>query len=134
MSTREERQRRRFSEAIKRDYVKRLDAGKMGISELSRELEVSRSSIYKWLAKYSVSYRKQHRVVVEKKSQESKVKRLEQQLKELQAALGRKQMKIDYLEKLIEISEIEDGIDIRKKGKIKHLSGFENIDQNTRGQ
>jgi transposase-like protein len=67
MSTREERQRRRFSEAIKRDYVKRLDAGKMGISELSRELEVSRSSIYKWLVKYSVSYRKQHRVVVEKK-------------------------------------------------------------------
>jgi hypothetical protein len=43
-------------------------------------------------------------------------------------------MKIDYLEKLIEISEVEDGIDIRKKGKIKHLSGFENIDQNTRGQ
>lgn len=134
MSTLEERLRRRFSESIKREAVGRLDRGEQSLSGLSRELDVSTSAIYKWLAKYSVTYRKQHRVVVEKNSRDSKLRQLEDQVKELQAALGRKQLQIDYLEKLIEISEQEEGIEIRKKGEPKPWSGSESTDVSIRGQ
>lgn len=134
MSTVKERLRRRFSEGVKQEVVGRIDKGECSILSLSRELDVSATTIYKWLGKYSVTYRKQHRVVVEKKSHDNKVKQLEKQLLELQAALGRKQMKIDYLEKLIEITEEAEGLDIRKKGEGKPLSGSESTDQSTRGR
>ena len=134
MSTLEERLRRRFSESIKREAVGRLDRGEQSLSGLSRELDVSTSAIYKWLAKYSVTYRKQHRVVVEKNSRDHKVRRLEEQIKELQAALGRKQMHIDYLEKLLEMSELEAGVELRKKGVLKPWNGLEGTEASIRGQ
>lgn len=134
MSTREERQRRRFSEQIKKEVVKRIDRGEQSVSSARRELEVSFTTIYRWLSKYSVTYRKQERVIVEKKSYQSKVKQLESDLEALQAVLGRKQLHIDYLEKLITIAESEQGIDIRKKAEFQPSSGSVNTDQNTRGQ
>ena len=133
MSTREERQRRRFSEGVKRDSVVRIDKGEISRIGLSRELEVSTTTVYKWLEKYSVTYIKSHRIIVEKKSTGSKVKELERQLKELEAALGRKQLQIDYLEKLIEISEASEGIEIRKKGDMRRLNGSEGTEDRIRG-
>lgn len=134
MSTRKERQRRRFSEEIKKEVVKRIDRGEQSISSVRRELEVSFTTIYRWLGKYSVTYRKQERLIVEKKSYQSKVKQLESELEALQAALGRKQLQIDYLEKLIDLAEAEQKIDIRKKAKPQLLSGSDSLDQNIRGQ
>ena len=96
-------------------------------------MEVSTTAIYKWMAKYSLTYQRQHRIIVEKKSHQNKVKELERQLKELQAALGRKQMQVDYLEKLIDITESEQGLDIRKKGVQPPLSGSESTEGNTDG-
>ena len=97
-------------------------------------MEVSRTSIYKWLAKYSVTYRKQHRFIVEQKSYQSKVEQLEERLKELEAALGRKQMHIDFLEKLIDLAEEEEGLSIRKKGGPQRLNGSEPTEASIRGQ
>ena len=134
MSTVEERLRRRFSESIKQEAVGRIDRGEQSIASVSRELDVSTSAIYKWLAKYSVTYRKQHRMVVEKDSQENRIKRLETRIEELQAALGRKQLRVDYLEKLIEISEEEEGIDILKKAELRPWSGSESTDASIRGR
>lgn len=107
---------RRFSEDLRRDLVRSIDRGRMRVVDVSREYEVSTTSIYRWLEKYSRYYRRQTRMVMEKKSKGSKLKELERQLKELESALGRKQMRIDYLEKLIEISGEELGVDIEKKG------------------
>lgn len=134
MSTREERLRRRFSEEIKREMVKRIDRGEQTITSVGRELEVSLTAIYRWMSKYSVNYQKKHRVVVEKKSYEGRVKQLEAELNDLQAALGRKQMKIDYLEKLIEIAESEQGVAIRKKAERQPWNGSETRDQPIRGR
>jgi transposase len=107
---------RRFSEDLRRELVRMIDTGKMRVCDVSKEYEVSTTSIYRWLEKYSRYYKHQTRMVVEKKSKGSKLKELEGQLKELESALGRKQMHIDYLEKLIEISGEELGVDIEKKG------------------
>ncbi len=50
-----------------------------------------------------------------KDSQMQKIKDLEEKVKLFEQAVGQKQINIDYLEKLIEIAEIELNIDINKK-------------------
>lgn len=77
---------------------------------------VSRSAVYKWLRKYSVHWEKRTQLVVEKRSSRNKIKDLKARVAELERVLGRKQLRIDYLEKLIEISSRELGVDIEKKG------------------
>ena len=128
MSTSRERMLRRFSEEIKREQVSLIDSGKRSIAQVSRELEVSRRSIYCWLKKYSLTYQSQTRIIVEKKSYQNKVKELEARLKEVEAALGRKQIELEFLEKLVELSEQEHGIEIRKKGYTRPLSGSDKTD------
>lgn len=123
MSTERERRRRRFSEAVKRESVARIESGKIRINTLCDELDVSRATVYRWLSKYSLTYGTPYRIIVEKKSQTNKVKELEAKLKELEAALGRKQMQVDYLSKLIELTEVEEGIDILKKAERPRSNG-----------
>lgn len=60
-------------------------------------------------------------MVVEDKSESYRTKELEKRLKEVEAALGRKQMEIDFLNKLIEFADEEFKIDI-KKNLSKELS------------
>jgi hypothetical protein len=47
-------------------------------------------------------------------SEQYRSKELEKKVAELEAALGRKQMEIDYLNKLIEIAGQDIGIDLKK--------------------
>jgi hypothetical protein len=53
-------------------------------------------------------------MVIEDKSESYRTKELEKQLKDAEAALGRKQMEIDFLNKLIEFADEEYKIDIKK--------------------
>jgi hypothetical protein len=48
-------------------------------------------------------------------SEAYKTKELEKRIQELEAALGRKQMEVDYLTKTIEIGKEEFGVDLKKK-------------------
>ena len=61
-----------------------------------------------------------------KSSSYKKVKDLEKRIKDLEAALGRKQIMIDYLETMMEVAKDELNIDIKKnyatppsKGSVK---------------
>lgn len=87
----------------------------MSPSEASQELSVSLRSIYNWIDKYSRYLKRNSRLVVESQSDVMKSKELKQELKEAQAALGRKQMELDYLNKLIELAGKEYGVDLKKK-------------------
>jgi uncharacterized coiled-coil protein SlyX len=51
---------------------------------------------------------------VEEKSEQYRRKELEQRIKDLEAALGRKQMEIDLLNKLIEVANQEYRTDLKK--------------------
>lgn len=84
---------------------------------------LSNQLIYNWIYKYSTFNKKGYRVVENKDSSGTKVKALEARVKELEGAVGRKQMSIDYLEKMIELAEAELGIEIKKKCNTGRLPG-----------
>ncbi|MBP2834312.1 transposase, partial [Aquimarina sp. U1-2] len=71
----------------------------------------SNASIYKWIYKYSTFNEKGFRVVEMKESSNKKMKDLEQRIKALEQVVGQKQIKIDYLEKMIDIAKDELDID-----------------------
>lgn len=106
---------RTFSDEIKRKKVKEFDMGLCTVRELSRELSVSRSAIYKWIKKYSVSYQKPIRVVVESKSYNKQVKHLKEELSVSYQKLGEKQIELEFYKELISIVSDHMGEDVLKK-------------------
>ena len=105
---------RQFSEGVKRQTVKDIEQGKCTVLESSRELVVSMQSVYLWVYKYSGYLQKNKKLVVEDKSESYQTKLLEAKLREAEAALGRKQMELDLLNKLIELAGAELQIDLKK--------------------
>ena len=128
---RRSKQNRYFSEEFKKKKVKDLENNLITVTELSRTYHVTRSSIYKWIYKYSIMTKKQHRQVVEPKSDTKKIQLLEERIKELEQAVGQKQMMIDFKEKMIEIAEETYNIDIKKKFASKPSSGTNSTKKNT---
>lgn len=112
-----ERIRRVFDLALKLELVRKIDRGELRVREISRVYGVSETAVRKWLYQYSALHQKQTHVVVEKRSLSKKNQELSHRIKELEQALGQKQLRIDYLEKLIEISSERQGEDIEKKTK-----------------
>jgi len=105
---------RKFSETIKRKVVRDIEAGKATVRQTSRELLASEQSIYRWIYQYSRYLEKNKVMIVEDKSESYRTKELEKRLKDAEAALGRKQMEIDFLNKLIEFADEEYKTDIKK--------------------
>lgn len=120
---------RRFSQKFKKDIVKGIEGNKFSVREISELYNVSTTAVYKWIYKYSLLYQRGYRQIVEPMSSSSKIKELQATIKELERMIGSKQIRIDYLEKLIEISENDYGIDIKKKGS-KPSSGSGKTDKN----
>ena len=110
--------RRTFSESFKREKVDLIDRGKLSVKELSKIYEVSDRAVYSWLKKFS-KYATGERVVVEKISEAKKNIELHQQVRELEQALGRKQLELDYYKEVVNIISEEEGEDVVKKYKPK---------------
>ena len=108
-------QRRVFSDPLKRKLVKDIETGKASVMSVCRAYDVSRAAVYKWIGKYSRYLQSGIKLVVEMESESYKTRELEARVKELEAALGRKQMELDFLNKMIEIGKDELGIDLKKK-------------------
>jgi transposase len=105
---------RTFSEEFKKAKIKELDEKLISIQELVTSYKISRTSVYKWLVKYSIHYQKGTKMVVELESEAQKTKQLLQEKAELQRALGEKQMQLDLLNKLIEFASDDLRIDLKK--------------------
>lgn len=103
-----------YSEEFKRSLVNEFESGKYSVPQLERLHGIGNASIYKWIHKYSTFNEKGYRVVEHNESSTKKVKDLEAKVKELEAALGRKQIMVDYLETMIEVAKDELDIDIKK--------------------
>lgn len=112
--------RRVFDLDLKIKLVKQIEKGELRVMDVSRIYRVNRSAVYKWLKKYSELYGNNNQVIVESKSLSKKNKEQLDRIIELERALGQKQMRIDYLEKLVETASDRIGEDIEKK--IKRLS------------
>ena len=100
-----QRQYRYFSEPFKRKKVEEIEKNLVSIADISREYQVSRTSIHRWIYKYSLMRKKQERQIVESKSDTLKIKQLQARVKELEQIVGQKQILIDFKEKMIEIAE-----------------------------
>ena len=108
-----QRERRFFSESARKCIVKGIDDG-LGKSEASRKYEVSESSIYKWIAKYSTQYQPSLVKVVEHASDSNKVKKLEAELQQVYALLGRAKAESMLLQAIIEKADESMGTNLKK--------------------
>jgi transposase-like protein len=126
------RQLRRFSEDFKKKRVKELEQNIVRVCDICKTYQVSRASVYKWIYKYSVMAQKKHMQIVEPKSDTKKIQMLEERIKELERAVGQKQMMLDFKDKMIEIAEQTYDIDIKKKLASKASSGSGTTKKNTR--
>lgn len=115
MSKKYLRQRRQFSPTLRKQIVRLIESGKLGVTAASREYMVSTTSIYRWIYRYSTYNKKGNVLVVDKDSQTEKIKQMQQQIDELKQAVGHKQMQIDYYEKFIDLASEEVGQDLKKK-------------------
>ena len=119
--------RRIFSKELKLKVVKDIESGKATIAQVCREFSVSDVSVYNWLNKYSKFHKQGASIIVELKSEAYRSKELEKKIKDLEAALGRKQLEVEFLNKLIELASDDLGIDIKKKHYTRPSTGSSSI-------
>lgn len=118
-----ERVQRYFSEDFKRKRVREIEQNLVTIMQIVREYQVSKAAVYKWVYKYSTMRKKGVKQVVEAKSDTVKITRLREEIREMERVVGQKQIRVDFLEKMIELAEKEYGIDIKKKYSSTPSSG-----------
>jgi len=117
------RQVRIFSEQVKRELVKDIESGKCSVSQASKELSVSITSVYRWIGRYSRYLQNNKRLVVEDKSEAYQSEQLRKKILELEAALGRKQMELDLINKVVDLASEEYKTDLKKSFLKTVLSG-----------
>jgi transposase len=114
---------RRFSEDFKRTLVSEYERGESTVLELSRRYQVCFQTIYRWIRRYSIYQEKGYVIVEKHKSKEQELKAALARISELEQLVGQKQIKLEYLEKLIELADAEYGLDLKKKCFTRPLSG-----------
>lgn len=108
------RERRIFSEELKKKIIKDLVGKRTTIRSVMTEHQVSGNTVYRWLYKYSPHHEQKCTLVVQMKSEELKSTELRQRIAELERIVGQKQLEIDFLNKLLEIGSGELGFDLKK--------------------
>lgn len=125
------RRNRYFSSDFKKKRVEEIEKNLVTVSDICKTHKVSRTSVYRWLYKYSDMAKKQVKQLVEAKSDTKKIQLLQDKIKELERIVGQKQILIEFQEKMIEIAESTYKIDIKKKSSSKHSSGISAIEKDT---
>ena len=113
------RERRIFSEEVKKKIVKDLVAKRITLRQVVAEHQVNRNAVYKWLYKYSPQHEPKPTLVVQMQSEETKNQELRQRIADLERIVGQKQLEIDFLNKLLEVGSAELGFDLKKNSKAK---------------
>lgn len=107
-------QRRIFSEAFKQQKVQLIVEKKISVKDVSDLYGVSKMSVYRWLYQYSPHHQQGSIQVVQMESEASKTKQALEAQAQLERALGRKQLEVEYLEALLEKASEALKIDIKK--------------------
>lgn len=128
------RQNRIFSESFRKAKVREIERNLTTVAMISREYEVTRTAVYKWVWKFSTLRAKQIRQIVEPMSDTHKIAELRKKIKELEQLVGQKQIQIEFKEKMIELAEQMYGVDIKKKLGSKLSSGSGSNEKNTGGK
>ena len=124
------KRRRKFSEDFKLKVVKEYESGQFTVLEMAKIYDIREQIIYNWIYKYSEYNKKSIQVVEMKNSQAERIKKMEVRIKELERAVGQKQMNIDYLEKMIDLAKEHYDIDIKKNSNTPHSGGSKTTKNN----
>lgn len=117
------RKHRQYSDEFKKRIVTDFESGEFSVNQLSKLHGIANQVVYRWIYKFSNFNEKGFRVVEMKDSSSKKMQELEARNKELEAALGRKQIQLDYLEKIVELAKSEFDIDIKKNYSTPQSTG-----------
>ena len=121
------RKRRQFAKEFKIQLVKEFETGKFSVKQLSKLHGIHPQVVYRWIYKFSTFNENGCRIVEKRQSSTQKVKELQQRVKELERMIGQKQIKIDFLEKLIELANDELHMDIKKNFYTPQSTGSDPI-------
>ena len=127
----EVRERRIFSEELKKKAIKDLVSKRTTLKRLVNEHQVSANTVYRWLYKYSPYHEQKCTLVVQMKSEEAKNQDLRARIAELERVVGQKQLEVDFLNKLLEIGSAELGFDLKKNFSTPPSNGTGSISKNT---
>jgi transposase-like protein len=123
------KKRRNYSEEFKRNLVRDFTKNNFSVQELSKLHHVNSRIIYRWIYKYSPEHQNTIEIVEMKSSSSKKLKDMEVRIKELERAVGQKQLYIDYMEKMMDIAKEEMGVDIKKNFSTQHSNGSEKTEK-----
>ena len=121
------RDRRYFSEDLRRQIVKEIEDGVYGKSEAARVYGVSNVCIYKWLHKYSFKYQKGIVTVVELESESVKRKKLEQQQADSHKIIAAQTVELYFYKQLVEVISEHYDFDFKKNINSMSLDGLVQI-------
>jgi transposase-like protein len=126
-----ERRKRVFSEDFKIKKVQEIERKQTTVLQVSKAYQVRQNNVYRWIEKYSKTYKKGVRLVVEMESETRQLLNLRAKVAELERIIGQKQLTIDFQAKMIDLAEEAYGIDIKKKSENKPSSTSGNTENNS---
>jgi len=111
---------KRYSSAFKQKVVSEIESGKFSVGEVNRVYEIGGgTTVYKWLRRYGKGHLINKTVLVQMKNESDRIKQLEKEKRELEAALAKTQVRVIVLESVIDAAEQELKIDIKKKSGLQ---------------
>jgi transposase-like protein len=106
--------KRTFTEEFKLARVKEYEKGTYSVKEISELYQIQNRVIYRWIYKFSTYNKQKTRIVEMSESSSYKLKELQQRIADLERLVGQKQLRVEFLEKMIELTEEHYGIDVKK--------------------
>ena len=82
--------------------------------QLGKLYNIASQQIYDWIYKFSTFNQKGSRIVEMKESSAAQLKEMVQRIEELERTVGQKQIRIEYLEKMIDLAKTDLDLDIKK--------------------
>lgn len=111
----EQRQLITFSKDFKIKKIRELERKIITVSEITKQYNISATSVYRWLTLYGNNYMKATKVIVEAESDTRKIADLKAKVAELEMLVGQKQVLLEFKDKMIDLAEETYGVDIKKK-------------------
>jgi transposase-like protein len=125
------RKQRVFSEALKRKIVSDFNSKLHTVSEIGKLYDVSTTSVYRWIYRFTPGLAPGIKQVVQMESEAEKSRKLTEQVGELERALGRNQMKVEFLEKILDLGSAHLGFDLKKTFGTTPLNGSDSTENST---
>jgi transposase-like protein len=112
------KQRKSFSESVKRENVRKIEQGILSRSQVSKLYGISTTSVTRWVKKYGV-LPPTEKVVIESESDYLELINQKKKVEELEKRLGRLYVQNVYLQEVIKSASEDLSMDIEKKYSTK---------------